>query len=333
VTKMKKETKVDEKSVDLQTLLNESQIHDFMKSLIRKGVLELKPSLEKSGIRYLDAEAFLYKSDLVSVKNTLEELVSQGVLKDKIVDRTLLCPNCSSPEVHSKFACPRCNFNSVMLTQLIEHKTCGYIGARKDFLKNDLLICPRCGANISSDLESYRIIGDFYQCDNCGNRFDKPDVIHVCQNCGKTSTFQDIKYTKVFSYRISEDVLYKLANELPILESIRLFFEQNGFTVRLRSQLVGASGVQSLFDVVAEKGAIRIAIDTSLEGNKDDIVALLAKKMDVNPSKVLLLDLSCGEELLTLGRIYGIDVVSVGADQILSEETKKLLSGFVGGQK
>jgi predicted RNA-binding Zn-ribbon protein involved in translation (DUF1610 family) len=328
---MKKETKVDEKSVDLQSLLNEVQIHDFMKSLIRKGVLELKPSLEKSGIRYLDAEAFLNKSDLVSVKNTLQELVIQGVLKDKIVDRTLLCPNCNSPEVHSKFACPQCNSNTVVLTQLIEHKTCGFIGARKEFLKNGLLICPRCGANISNDLESHRIIGDFYQCDNCGNRFDKPDVIHICQNCGKSSTFREIKYIEVLSYRISDDVLYKLANDLPIIESIRLFFEQNGFTVKLHSQLAGASGVQSLFDVVAEKGDIQIAIDTSLEGNKDDIVALLTKKMDVNPSKVLLLDLSSGKELQTLGKIYGIDVVSVEADHGLPEETKKLLSGFVGG--
>jgi predicted RNA-binding Zn-ribbon protein involved in translation (DUF1610 family) len=331
VTEMKKKTKVDKKSVDQQSLLNEAQIHDFIKSLIRKGVLELKPSLEKSGIRYLDAEAFLNKSDLVSVKNTLDKLVSQGVLKDKIVDRTLLCPNCNSPEVHSKFACPRCNFNTVALTQLIEHKTCGYIGARKDFLKNDLLICPRCGANISNDIGSHRVIGDFYQCDNCGNRFDKPDVIHVCQNCGKSSTFQEIKYTAVLSYRISEDILYKLAHELPIIESARLFFEQHGFTVKLRSQLAGASGVQSLFDVVAEKGAIQIAIDASLEGNKDDLVALLTKKMDVNPSQVLLLDLSRGEELQTLGKIYGIDVVSVGADQSLPEEAKKLFSGFVGG--
>jgi hypothetical protein len=329
---MKKETKVDTKSNDLQPLLSEPQTNDFMKRLIRKGVMELKPSVEKSGIRYLDAEALLNKSDLVSVKNTLQELVKHGLLRDKIVDRTLLCPNCNSPEVHSKFTCPRCSFNTVMLTQLIEHKTCGYIGARKDFLKNDLLICPRCEANISNDLESYRVIGDFYQCENCGNRFDKPDVIHICQNCGKSSTFMEIKYAEVLSYRISDDVLNKLANELPIIESIRLFFEQNGFTVKLHSQLAGASGVQSLFDVVAEKGAIRIAIDASLEGNKDDIVALLAKKMDVNPSKVLLLDLTHGEELQTLGRIYGIDVVSVGADQSLPEETRKLLSGLFRGE-
>ena len=328
---MEKENKVDTKSVDQWPLLNELQIHDFMKSLICKGVVELKPSLEKSGIRYLDAEAFLGKNDLVSVKNTLKELASQGLLKGKIVDRILLCPSCNSPEVRSKFSCPRCNSDGVMLTQLIEHKTCGYLGTRNDFLKNVLLICPRCGVNISNNLESHRIVGDFYQCDNCGNRFDKPDVIHVCQNCGKSSTFREIKYTEVLSYRISDDFIGKLTSGLLILENVRLFLEQNGFTVRFHGQLAGASGVQSLFDVVAEKGAIRIAIDTSFEGNRDAMFALLAKKTDVNPSKVLLLDLSCGEELLTLGKTYGIDVVRVRADQSLPEEMKKMLSGFVAG--
>ncbi len=63
-----------------------------------------------------------------------------------------------------------------------------------------------------------------------------------------------------------------------------------------------------------------------MEGNKNDIVALLAKKVDVNPSRAILLDLSGGVELLALGKIYGIDVVSVKADQKTPTSLEEILS-------
>jgi transcription elongation factor Elf1 len=256
-------------------------------------------------------------------------LARKGTLKSKVVDRALICPHCGSPEVHSKFTCPRCNYESVELTQLIEHKKCGYIGALSDFSKPNGLVCPRCRTTLTSDPMDYRIIGNFYQCENCGNRFDKPEVKHICQNCGKPSTFQDVKYEKVFSYRVSEEVVRELGRELPILENIRLFLVDKGFTVKLPSEVAGASGVKSSFAIIAEKGDVRIVVDVSLEGNKKDLVALLAKKVDVNPTRALILDLSGGAELATLGKIYGIDAVTARADQKVPKELEELLAKYV----
>ncbi|MCW4005171.1 MAG: hypothetical protein NWF04_01025 [Candidatus Bathyarchaeota archaeon] len=309
-----------------QELINEQKTHDLLGNLISKGVLELKPSLEKSGIRYFDIENVLGTADLPAAKGVLDDLTKKGMLKSKIANRVLLCPNCSSPEVHSKFHCPRCDSENVMLTELIEHKTCGYIGARSDFLRGNKLICPRCSTDLTNQPAAYKIIGNFYQCDNCGNRFDKPEVVHICQNCGTTSTFQQVKYVKVFSYRIDDDVVQKFSEELPILDNIKRFLEKKGLTVKLHSEITGISGVPSKFAVIAEKAQTRVVIDVSLEGEKNDIVALLAKKMDVTPTKILLLDLSGGKELEGLGKIYGIDVVSATADQDVPKDVEALLN-------
>jgi hypothetical protein len=56
---------------------------------------------------------------------------------------------------------------------------------------------------------------------------------------------------------------------------------------------------------------------------------LLAKKVDVNPTRALILDLSGGAELATLGKIYGIDVVSAKADQKIPTEFEELLAKYV----
>jgi hypothetical protein len=312
---------------------NEKLMVDFLRSLVRKGILELIPSFEKSGIKYPNATEYLGSTDFNAAKYSLDLLITKGLLKEKTSWRVLICPYCGSPDVHSKFACPKCGSNNVGLTQLLEHKTCGFIGARYDFAKANSLICPRCMTDLSKETSSYRNVGNFYQCEKCENRFDKPEAVHVCQNCGKTSTFQNVKYIKVSTYRVSDELTRELTRELPILENIRLYLENKGFRVRMRGTVVGVSGVQSPFSVIAERENIRVVIDVSLEGDKTDMVALLATKVDVNPSKALLLDLSCSEELNVLGKIYGIDVVSAKANQNVPAVFDKLVSELIIGQK
>jgi predicted RNA-binding Zn-ribbon protein involved in translation (DUF1610 family) len=198
-------------------------------------------------------------------------------------------------------------------------------------MKDSVLVCPRCGTGLSEELANYRIIGNFYQCDNCGNRFDKPEVLHLCQNCGRSSTFQDVKYVKVFSYRISEETVKQLGKELPILENVRKLLVDKGFRVRLHSKVVGSSGVESFFDVFAEMDDVRLVFDVSVEGGKNDIVGLLAKKVDVNPTKAVILDLSDGEELTLLGKIYDIVVFKARSGHGLPDGFGSFLESLISG--
>ncbi len=295
--------------------------HDFIRGLIRRGTVEIRPRFDKAGIRYPDVEEYFKGSNLSMLLYALESLVSQGVLKEVDSTRMLTCPNCNSSEVHSKFTCPKCGSDEVSLTQLLEHKECGYIGSKKDFAKAGDLACPRCQTAFTSKGTEFRSIGNFYQCEKCSNRFDKPEVVHVCQNCKKTSTFQDIKYIKIPSYAVSNDILSELTSEFPLLENWSSILESQGFSVKLHDSITGVSGTQSSFDLIAEKDGVRIVIDASVKGNKSDIIAFLAKKIDVNPTKALLIDLSGGVELAAFGKIYGIDVLSVNAAKAQSDKS------------
>jgi predicted RNA-binding Zn-ribbon protein involved in translation (DUF1610 family) len=316
-------------AIDSKPTDNKSS-HDFVRSLIRKGIVEINPYLDKTGIKYPDAEDYFKGYTLPMITNTLESLTEQGVLNEKAAERVLICPICNSPEVHSKFLCPRCDSDAVGLTKLLEHKECGYIGNQKAFLNVGSLTCPRCGTTISKEGSDYHSIGNFYQCEKCSNIFDKPAVIHVCQNCGKTSTFQDIIYIPILSYKVDNNVLNALTSEFPLLENLSVFLENKGFRVKLHDTITGISGTQSHFDLFAEKGSIRILLDASIEGKKSEAIAFMAKKIDVNPTKALLLDLSGGNELATLGRIYGIDVFIISiADALVNKEVPKELENFL----
>jgi hypothetical protein len=309
--------------IDSSSTTNKSDV-EMLRGLIDKGILEIKPSIERANVDYPEIKDYFKENDFTSLKFNLDSLMNKGLLKEKSQDRILFCPQCNSPDVHSKFSCPKCNSHNVELTNLIEHTTCGYIGPLLDFAQQDRLICPRCNSNINTQDKNYRNIGNFYHCEKCDYRFDKPEVIHVCQNCGKNSTFKEVKYIRVSTYRVSDDIVSQYMSELPSLESLRLYLANHGYTVKLHGELRGASGTMSHFDLIAEKNNIILVIDTSLQGNKSDIVTFLTKKIDVNPTKALLLDLSDGTELTALGKIYGIDVWKV-KDDPLSKELQNLV--------
>lgn len=297
---------------------------EFLRELIKKGILTLKPSLDRQGIRYVDAEE-TWKVDLTKARAIINELVKKGFLKPDFVDRVLTCPKCGSPEVYSKYACPKCKSHNVEFTELIEHTKCGNIGPKDSFAKGASLICPRCQMEFTKKTSDYRVIGNFYLCEKCGNRFDKPDAIHICQNCGTTSTYQNAKYIKTFAYSVTEEAMKSFQTELPILENIKKILVEKGFRVQLHAKVTGTSGAQSPFDILAEKGTIRLVIDVSATGNKNDVIALLAKKVDVNPTGTAILDLSASEEINNLGKVFGINVFKGTDNQNLPEDFKNFV--------
>jgi hypothetical protein len=303
----------------------EDEVEELVRKLIRKGVLEVRPSLDKVGVRYVEAEE-AWNVDSARVKSMLAGLEKKGILKSEFSDRVLTCPHCGSPEVHSKYACSRCKSDNVEFTELFEHIKCGYIGSKDTFVKEDVLACPRCQTVLGEGSSDHRVIGNFYQCEKCLYRFDKPDVVHFCQNCGTTSTHQTAKYIKIFGYRIPDETIREFQKELPILKNIKKILTDRGFKVQVHAKVAGSSGVESPFDIFAEKDDVRLVADVSLSGDKNDIVALLAKKVDVNPTRAVIVDLSTGDELANLGKVYDIAVLKTSVDRAVPYNLESLLA-------
>jgi len=314
--------------------------------LIKQGVLELKPTIKKTGVSYAEVEEGLKETDSSKVSAVLKDLESRGALESKLFDRVLMCPDCGSPEVYSKYTCPRCHSINVEYTELLEHVKCGYIGPRNKFVKGSSLVCSGCQATLEEGTTEQRVagkhdrqieaaayaglkyllIGTCYQCEKCGYRFDAPIIIHVCQNCRRDFTHQEARYVKVYEYRITEEAVGKIGRETPLLETIGRALREGGFATQLDAHLPGASGVQHPFNVVAERDGVRLVIDVSTGGKKSDVVSLLGKKVDVKPTEALLIDLSNSEDLASLGQVYGITVFNAANEKELEKELGSFLT-------
>ena len=224
---------------------------ELIRKLLQKGILQLNPTLDKTAVHYLEAES-AWNTDFTNVKLLLDALENGKFLKSEPLDWVLTCPHCSSPEMHSKYACPRCKSDNVAFTELLEHIKCGNIGSKDTFMKGSSLICPRCQTVLVEGGPDNRVIGNFYQCEKCGHRFDRPDVIHVCMNCGTLSTHQTALYSKVFRFTIPDEIVQELQRELPVLKNLKSKLAEIGFSLQTHARIKGVSGAESVFDIFAE---------------------------------------------------------------------------------
>jgi hypothetical protein len=310
-----------------ETVQMDPEVQKLLGKLIKRGVLEFRPALTREGIHYVEIEMDLKDADSVYIEDMLQNLEKQGILEPKVVDRVLTCPDCGSPEVYSKYACPKCDSHNVEYTELVEHTKCGYIGSKDKFMKGSSLVCPGCQAKFVEELKAiaFREIGNCYQCEKCGQRFDKPEVIHFCQQCKRSFTHREAKYIKIFAYKIANETINKFSKDLPLFDSVEEILREKVFDIQFHAQLTGKSGVQHPFDIVAKRKNILLVADVSLTGDKNDAVSLLGKKMDVNPTEALLIDLSDHKELLSLGKVYGITILKGGNEKQLKRELRNFL--------
>lgn len=307
--------------------------------LIERGVRELRPTLRRGDIEYEGLEDLYDKYGVEGLHNLLKSLADKGFLIVKEYDRVIHCPKCGSVHVYSKYTCPRCHSMRVDRMEFIEHPFCGYIGDRDGFISDSTLLCPNCKIELGfvggkppgdGSRQDYRIIGSSFECRKCGYRFERPQVVHTCNLCGALFNYKTAGYEKLYSYEIPEQVAEALGlvPELrSILKPLESALVERGYSIERNGRLVGVSGGEHTFNLVASKDEKRIVVDISRKGEQRDIVSLLGKKMDVRPTSTVLIDMSGSGEISALGRVYDITVLD-GKDLELKRRFKNHLQSI-----
>ena len=293
------------------------------KILVDGGIHETRPKRVNGDIIYEGLADITIELGGNEIKRLLRSLSEKGLLSEESLDFALFCPHCGSIHVNSRYNCPYCGSLNVRREQLLEHTICGYIGNRSEYEKPSGLVCPKCGTVIGNlyDAQSeaqedkrkkIRVIGSSFVCEKCGSKFERPLMTHSCEKCGASFTYREAIYERLPTYRLKVGVEGAPRNKLVdgVIADVGKLFTEKGFSVEGDARLVGKSGVEQVFDLVARRGDKLYMLDVSALGNQNDIIALLGKKMDVSPGSVLLIDLSDNPTLSSLGKTYGIEVLN-----------------------
>jgi CheY-like chemotaxis protein len=214
----------------------------------------------------------------------------KGIIGVDTTDPVLQCPQCRGQDIKIQFSCQKCGSKRVQKSMIIEHPFCGFKGTQREFLKGEGLTCPNCGTELiqrvdqidSTHEEYYRVIGSFFECENCKHKMSRPETAFTCSNCGTKFSHVDSIYEGKKKYLIPDMVYDQITH-------------RNDFNVLIVEDFEPEADVIGyLIDSYESK--MKFNVDHVGTGN--EAITIFRKKQH----DVVILD-------LTLPDIYGLDVL------------------------
>lgn len=327
-------TGLETHETDKSALYKDESAEKLMMMLYNDKI-KLMPSFDLDhGYRYLEAEKVLEKEP-EETQNFLARLSSSGILKNEPYEKSIACPSCSSHNVSSQYTCPHDQSTDIERDSLIEHLTCGHIGARNDFRRDGGLVCPQCNATLTTG--SYRTIGSWNQCRSCGRRLEYLSVLHKCRLCGTEFNYAEAEIHDRFIYSLSEEAIAEIDRGIFYTSQLRNMFEESGFSIRVASNLTGESGIVYEFDIIAiDTNGNEIPVDVNFSFEplpKETLMEEYGKFLDTRKESYLLVSPRMSEVNNKLNEALKMKIIQGNSPNETLDSFRKTISSMEHTQK
>ncbi|MEW6043816.1 MAG: response regulator [Thermoproteota archaeon] len=136
------------------------------------------------------------KAELTTILENFEKsgnIIKSGTIKE------ISCDKCGTVKVKQFFHCPSCYSFNFKKDRVIEHYNCGNVSPARTY-KNEK--CPACNDDIKVLGVDYRIIENFYFCNDCGDKFPELEWNFRCLNCNNKFDIDQASWRESLGYKI-----------------------------------------------------------------------------------------------------------------------------------
>ena len=137
----------------------------------------------------------------------LDTAEQERLLTSEFVDSVYLCNNCYNSSLHIRETCPNCQSTHLEAEDLVHHFSCAYVGPLSDFyLKSDgeEMICPKCEKTLNHIGVDYDKPSLVYECQNCDQSFQNPEVKGKCHDCGADTKVEHLVKKDICKYQLTK---------------------------------------------------------------------------------------------------------------------------------
>ena len=228
-------------------LYRDRKVHLIL-SYIVNAHEDIRPIEIKGNYSFPNLEKILGGEDPYPI---LEDLAENGILKRYPIDNRLICPKCGSRDILTKYLCPFCNDFKIKRGTIIEHYNCANVALLEDYLRDGDLFCPKCGKEVKAIGIDYKRIENIYHCDECKKEFNSPKILHNCLECDESFDYETAEFKQINRYNFNEDLRSEVIANSTLEVPITNLLKKNGYSVESPGVLVGDSGVEHYFDIIA----------------------------------------------------------------------------------
>jgi hypothetical protein len=181
---------------------SEQEVVAFLRELLQERVPAIRCEYDPQSplaYGYPQVQEFFGLSARDSLE-LLEDLVAEGALERRLVDKVHLCPNCTWHTLNFVEVCPRCRSIDVEIEEVIHHFACAYVGPVTEFRDGVSLACPKCEDQLRHMGMDYDRPADTYICRGCGYVFTESRVEARCMRCRESSPAEQVHARRIFEY-------------------------------------------------------------------------------------------------------------------------------------
>jgi predicted RNA-binding Zn-ribbon protein involved in translation (DUF1610 family) len=245
----------------------------------------------------------------------LDRLTRLDILQKSFYDSVSTCPNCDSTNITLHNGCTKCKSHRISKTSLTEHIPCGYIGERDKYIQGK---CPKCGLNINET--PYVNLGRWYVCQECGEKFEHPQLDAVCRTCDTIFTVEETNLKEISKYILNEHRKKEVRQNVSSLESISKLLANLDFEIQMPGIAIGEkSGMRHQFSLIAKKDF----------GGRQKIIALdhVVAENEVQTSPLILYVYKTSEVTVDLPIFIAVPKLSETARKIVQGHQILLIEG------
>jgi ribosomal protein S27AE len=308
----------------------DEKIYKLLEKLAKNGVVEINPVVDLNGVSYPQIEETVEVRGFDNVHRLIEDLIGRGIFKPKLIDKIIRCPNCGGFNVLTRYHCPYCGSFNTGRISIVTHILCGAIDSIEAFKKDEKMVCPRCGRELTKPEVDYRILGEIFKCNSCERRFDTPVIMHKCSTDKTVFSYREANYVPIYSLTLSDKVFESVIKGKYLITLISNILRENGFRIIETSTLPGSSGVNQKFDIAAslpvDGGNINLCINILPNVSDFEVVMVFSRVFDVRSAHGIIVSLSeVPENVYRLAKSYDIEIIVMGNVEKLKSEINEYI--------
>ena len=112
--------------------------------------------------------------------------------------KEISCNMCGSVKIGQTFHCPSCNSSNFKHGKLIEHFKCGNVSLEESYKNNT---CPKCRKEIRTIGVDYKVLENYYVCNDCDDKFAEPSQEYLCLHCNNRFKLDQAKWITSEGFR------------------------------------------------------------------------------------------------------------------------------------
>jgi len=299
---------------------------------------KLEPTID-----VVTGEKYPFAEDILGVKpglakKILGRLSDDGYLMRELCNVVLKCPDCGGYWLVLRLHCPYCNSFKLEKGESIKHYECGYVGFKSEFIRGNEYVCPRCNKKLEKLGTEYRLIGTWYMCHDCSEKFGEPKETLLCNYCKKEYEVDKLILEGIYMYSVNESAVKELFVEFDLNKIVEAFKDE--WEVSIPAKVDGASGITHIFSgSLLSKGMLRKEVLFDIEYDAeavgpDAVMRFFAKTADVKSDLFVLTGIpKFTLDAKELARAYKINILEGDKIESVLANLKEIVESIVEGRE